>query len=311
MISEKLYLYQDREDVTLTTYVLEDSPEMLKGKKRGAVLVCPGGAYLFCSDREGEPIAMAFANMGYHVFVLRYSVYFEGKAVDFEKWQQDAAQKKPIPVNPNSVYPNPLRDIGKAMLTIHDHAEQWHVDTEKIAICGFSAGGHNCAMYSVYWNQPVITEFFNRNAACFKPAASILAYPLTDYISMKDATFDDPQAKGLFHLVNIAYLGSDQPDDDLLHEVSPARLVHKQTPPTFIWSTAADGLVPIRQSTLMADALAQHNIPFEVHIFEKGEHGLSTATQSSAGTNELIDSDAAKWLPLCDAWLHKRFAFEF
>ena len=310
MLSEKIRLYDDRDDVTLTTYVLDDSPEMLKGKKRGAVLVCPGGAYLFCSDREGEPIAMAFANMGYHVFVLRYSVYFEGKQVDFEQWQNDAAQNKSIPINPRSVFPNPMRDIAKAMLTIHQHADTWLVDTDKIAICGFSAGGHNCAMYAVNWNQPVITDFFKEDAASFRPAAAILAYPLTDYISMKDYAFDDPKAQGLFNLLNIAYLGKTAPDEDELTVVSPARLVHEQTPPVFIWSTAADGLVPIRQSTLMADALAQKRIPFEAHIFEAGEHGLSTATQSSAGTADLIDADAAKWIPLCDAWLQKRFALD-
>ena len=77
MKSEVIYLYKDRTDVTLTTYVLDDSREMLNGGKRPAVLICPGGAYLSCSDREGEPVAMAFAAMGYHAFVLRYSTYGE------------------------------------------------------------------------------------------------------------------------------------------------------------------------------------------------------------------------------------------
>ena len=63
MKSEVIYLYKDRTDVTLTTYVLDDSREMLNGGKRPAVLICPGGAYLSCSDREGEPVAMAFAAM--------------------------------------------------------------------------------------------------------------------------------------------------------------------------------------------------------------------------------------------------------
>ena len=70
-------LYENRDDVTLTTYVLADSKEMLNGKARPAVLICPGGAYISCSDREAEPVAMAFAAMGYHAFVLRYSVYGE------------------------------------------------------------------------------------------------------------------------------------------------------------------------------------------------------------------------------------------
>ena len=76
MITKTIQLYEGRADVTLTTYVLADSPEMLNGNKRPAVLVCPGGAYLGCSDREGEPVALRFAAMGYHAFVLRYSTYF-------------------------------------------------------------------------------------------------------------------------------------------------------------------------------------------------------------------------------------------
>lgn len=308
MLTKKIKLYEGRDDVTLTSYVLDDSPEMLNGKKRSAVLICPGGAYLFCSDREAEPIAMSFASMGYHAFVLRYSVYFAGRQVNMDKWRQDIAQEGSIPVNSRSVFPNPLLDMAKAMLTIHEHADEWLVDTEKIAICGFSAGAHNCAMYSVYWNQPLITGYFKMDAVCFRPAAAILAYPLTDYITMKDHAFADPQARDLFELVNIAYLGKADPDEHDLAAVSPARLVHEQTPPTFIWSTAADTLVPVRQSTLMADALAQKQIPFEVHIFESGLHGLSTATQSSAGSADLIDADAAKWLPLCESWLKKRLA---
>ena len=79
MIHEKKLLWPGREDVSLTTYVLDDSQEMLAGKARPAVIVCPGGAYLSCSDREGEPVALRFNAMGYHAFVLRYSVYSENK----------------------------------------------------------------------------------------------------------------------------------------------------------------------------------------------------------------------------------------
>ena len=74
MKTEIIKLYDNRSDVTLTTYVLQDSPEMLDGKTRPAILICPGGAYINCSDREAEPVAMKFASMGYHTFVLRYSV---------------------------------------------------------------------------------------------------------------------------------------------------------------------------------------------------------------------------------------------
>ena len=304
---EKIYLHENRKDVSLTVYALDESREMPGSKARGAVIVCPGGAYLGCSDREGEPVAMAFAAMGYHAFVLRYSVYDESgegfKVPDYSK---------PLPVKPHCVFPNPMRDIGKAMLLIRSRAAEWHIDTNKIALCGFSAGGHNCAMYSVYWDKPVMTEHFAVDAGALRPAASILAYPLCDYVLMgeaviKNASSGNPMAEDLFRAANIAFTGTEIPSAEMLNQISPARLVGKQTPPTFIWSTSEDSLVPIQQSTAMANALAANNIPFEMHIFEKGPHGVSLATHASAGTPEHLDKDAAKWVELCAEWLKKRF----
>ena len=303
MLSEKIYLIEGREDVSLTTYILDDAPEMPGGKKRGAVMICPGGGYLGCSDREGEPVAMAFAAMGYHAFVLRYSVYNGKTGLSF-RFSHD------MPAREHSVFPNPMYDIGRAMLHIRKNADVWHVDAEKIAICGFSAGGHNCAMYSVSWNKPLMTAYFGVEPGALKPAACILGYPVTDYTIMKGTTSADPIAEGLHRASKIALMGTADADDDMLVKMSPARLVDESAPPMFIWSTCEDALVPVQQSVLMASALAARGIPFEAHIFEKGPHGLSIATQASSGAASEIDSDAAKWIGLCGAWLDKRFAFE-
>lgn len=302
MLSMRMQLYEDREDVTLTTYVLDDSVEMLKGKVRPAVLICPGGAYLSCSDREGEPIAMRFAAMGYHAFVLRYSVYFEGKGWDMNP-------NASLEVNPHSIEPAPMRDIAKAMLTIRDHAAEWLVDTDRVAVCGFSAGAHNCAMYSVYWDKPVITGYFNRPKEDFKPAAAILGYMLSDYIMMKEQTMDE-MGRGLFNLSSLAFTGTPEPDDETLLRISPARQVSASTPPMFLWATAGDSLVPVEHTTRMSTALAQNKIPFEVHIFEEGQHGLSTSNQASAGAKDQLNADAEKWMELAEMWLRKRFAFD-
>lgn len=298
MICEKYYLHQGREDVSLTTYVLEDSPEMMAGKKRGAVLVCPGGAYLNCSDREGEPVAMAFAAMGYHAFVLRYSVYFEGRpGFDLAGVQQ---------VRPHSVFPHPMQDIGRAMLFIRERAEEWQVDMDKVAVCGFSAGAHNCAMYSVYWDKPLVAGALGVDAVLLKPAACILGYTLSDYIFMKGKAAGDAMAQAMFRASNMAFLGSAEGDEALLQAVSPARLVDKSTPPMFLWATSADNLVPVQHTTLLATALAEQGIPFELHVYEEGGHGLSVATAASAGAMSEIDGDAAGWVGLCAAWLNKR-----
>ncbi len=306
MKHETIYLREGRTDVTLTTYVLNDSPETLNGKKRPAVVVCPGGAYLSCSDREGEPIALAFANMGYHAFVLRYGVYQENRPGMF--FPEPGTT---VPVKEHCVHPNPIRDIARAFLEIHAHAEEWHVDVDKIAVCGFSAGAHNSAMYATRWHEPVLSDYFGVPAETFKPAACILGYTLSDYIYMKSASMgDDPMAEGLFKVSNIALIGTDSATDEQLADVSPAMHVTKNTPPTFLWATSEDTLVPVQHTLIMARALADEKIPFEVHVFENGPHGLSTATQSAAAAKSSIMPDVAQWLPMCATWLEKRFALD-
>ena len=302
MVHETIYLYEGRADVTLTTYVLSDSGEMLAGKGRPAVLICPGGAYLACSDREAEPIAMAFAVMGYHAFVLRYSVY-GGEAFDNKFGGMTPREE--------CRYPAPMREIGLAMLSIKEHAKQWLVDADRIAICGFSAGAHNCAMYATHWHMPVITDYFGRDKDLFRPAACILAYCISDYLYMREHADRHSGAKDLFDAANLSYLGRKEVSEEQLAEVSPVRFVTEEMPPTFLWTTAEDEVVPVQHSIRMAHALADSGVPFELHIFEEGRHGLSLATQASSGCKTQINKDAAKWIGLADAWLHKRFAIEF
>lgn len=300
MITKTIPLYEDRPDVTLTTYVLADSAEMLNGQRRPAVLVCPGGAYLGCSDREAEPVALRFAAMGYHAFVLRYSTY-GGGGLDFFPGGGD------LPVNPNSVHPAPMRDIGRAFLAIRARADEWLVDTDRIALCGFSAGAHNCAMYAVYWQDPVIHGHFGADPALFRPAAAILGYGISDYHLMFGAILD-PMTQDLSDAASIAFLGTKTPTNDLLDAVSPALHVSRNTPPTFLWATAADELVPVENTTRMATALAHAGVPFEIHVFEGGPHGLSLADQSTADALMHVDADASQWIGLAEAWLKKRFA---
>lgn len=127
------------EDITLTAYLLDSSNEMPNMKVRPAMLVLPGGAYKFCSDREAEPIAMAFLEQGYNAFVLRYSI------------KEDAE------------FPRPLEDAQTALEIIRGKSEEWCVDPEKVAVIGFSAGGHLAAALSTMGSV--------------RPNACVLGYP--------------------------------------------------------------------------------------------------------------------------------------
>lgn len=292
MLSKIIKLYDDKEDVTLTTYIVADSGELSEIGNRPAVIICPGGAYIFCSDREAEPVALRFAAMGYHAFVLRYST---------------AGERKSKERNKDCRHPIPLRDLGKAMLTIRENADKWQVDVDRIAVCGFSAGAHNAALYSTCWHTPILSDYFGVNSEMFRPAAAILSYGLSDYSYLFEKE-KDPYCKQLNKTSKTALLGDEYQSIEKLKEVSPYLHISKLTPPTFLWATAEDEIVPVQHSLQMAQGLAEHKIPFEMHIFEKGSHGLSLATQASAVAKSLINTDVAKWADLAEAWLEKRFA---
>lgn len=139
MILKEIILNKER-GVRLTAMIQKVGGEFNLFAKRPAVLVIPGGGYQFCSDREAEPVGFCYLKAGFDVFILRYSV---GK---------------------DAVWPNPLRDYESAMRYIRIHADEWHIDTERIAVVGFSAGGHLAGAAAA------ISEI--------KPAAAVLGYPV-------------------------------------------------------------------------------------------------------------------------------------
>ena len=114
---KKIVLNKER-NVSLTAMILDVGGEYRGIDARPAVLVIPGGGYMFCSDREADPVAAAYLRAGYHAFILRYSV------------------------GADALWPRPLQDYEEAMALIDAHAEDWHVLRDKIAVVGFSAGGH-------------------------------------------------------------------------------------------------------------------------------------------------------------------------
>ena len=298
MISEKIYLYENREDVFLTTYLWDASPELPAGEKRPLILVCPGGGYLNCSDREAEPVALRFAGMGYHAAVLRYSTYGERRD-DFAPLDTDDY------VKPQVLYPAQMRELGMAILLLKRNAERWHIDPNRVAICGFSAGAHNCAMYAVNWNRPVLSDALKASPETLRPAAVILGYPVVDFgITEGVCDADRPLYADMYK----AFIGTAVPSEAQFTEVNAAWHVSADTSPMFIWSTAADATVPVVNSLNLASALSKNGVPFELHIFEDGPHGMGLCDQASAGVTQHMNAAAAKWPDLAGRWLDKRFA---
>ncbi|MBQ1504271.1 MAG: alpha/beta hydrolase [Oscillospiraceae bacterium] len=250
-------------------YLHEPSPEYgPENDARPAVVVVPGGGYFFTSDREADPIAFEFLNAGYNVFLLRYSV---------------APDR----------YPTALLELTGLLAHIRQNAEKYHVLPDKIAVCGFSAGGHLSASSGILWKEPVLAETLGVESRLLRPDAMILSYPV---ITSGEFAHRDSFVK---------LLGENQDDEAWLSAMSLEKRVDSSAPPAFIWHTFRDELVPLENSLMLASALRKANVPFELHVFPDGCHGLSTADERALkiGNDALLQPAAAQWLGLCKVWL--------
>ncbi len=278
-------LWEGREDVTLTAYILDNCFDADPDRTRPAVLICPGGGYQYCSDREAEPVAMKFAAMGYHTMILRYSV------------RQTAP--KPELVR----YPKPVVDIAKALAVIRENSGAWRVDADRIGICGFSAGGHLCGELAVHWHEPWLADELGLPNERFRPNAAILVYALLDAVA-EEAYMQAEQFFGAGD-VNGTLLGEEHPTLEEQKKISPAYHVTPECPPCFLVHAANDFLVPVENTLNMAAALTKAQVPYEVHIFETGSHGFSVADETSSTMDFEMHPEAAGWVGLAAGWLRR------
>lgn len=295
MKKERISLSESRPEVGLTAYIQEENHEFGKAPARPAVIVCPGGAYCALSFEEAEPVALRFLGMGYHAFVLEYSVSFG----DFRKMYREETGSG----DPAANHPGPLLELCRAMLAIRENAERWRLDPESVVLCGFSAGGHLAATLAARYNEPWLAQKLGCTSKELRPAAAILSYPVVDIQLAMQMPHKDERDRKMFRQCLAAICGSVDPDAETLAEVSPVRFVSPDTPPCFIWATADDETVSCGQAMAFASALSDAGVPFELHIFEHGPHGLSLADRSTAVSPETNVPEVAKWVTLAEAWL--------
>lgn len=226
----------EQRNVTLTS--------MLHGATEGpaqrpAVLILPGGGYQSLADGESETVAYSFLNAGFQAFVLRYSI------AEHKTW------------------PNPLDDYEQAMEMIRSHAEEWNVASDKIAVMGFSAGGHLTACAAT----------ISKN----RPNAAILGYAATSKELSSSMSTEKPLPV-------------------------PNEHVDVKTCPCFLMATCDDTAVPIGENSVsFTRALAQHGIQFESHIYAYGGHGFSNGQKSVVGN--AVCSRVSNWQRDCIEWL--------
>ena len=226
---------------------------------RPAMIILPGGGYKYRSDRENEPIAVKFLEKGYNVFVLEYSI---------------------APIS----YPTQLIEGLMAVAYVRENAKSLGVNPDMIGAIGFSAGGHLCGMLSTMFNEPVVKEKLGKKAKFCKLNASVLCYP----VILSGEKTNRPTME------NIS--GSDKTLEEYL---SIDKRVTKDSVPAFIWHTTQDGSVPVESSLELASAYRKAGVPFELHLFEVGGHGLSLCSKETNLVNEPVKA----WIDMMFTWL--------
>ena len=219
---------------------------------------------------RADPVAMQFLQAGYNVFTLYYTCRSD-ETVPALRWQ-------------------PLIDAAGAILHIRRNAERLGTDPAKIAICGFSAGGHLAASTAILWDAEPVQTALGIHGTEARPDAVVLGYPVIT-------------AGEYRHDGSIVNLCGD--DADLRATMSLENQVRDGLPPFFVWHTVEDPSVPVQNSLLLAGALTAHKVPLELHLFAHDGHGTSTCTWEVNTPNK----HNSAWVALCTDWLAETFDF--
>jgi len=243
---------------TLTIYL----PEAAKANG-AAVVICPGGGYGFVAmDHEGHQIARWLNGLGVAGFIVDYRHRTKGYG-----------------------HPAPLQDAQRAIRTVRSGAAEWKVDPAKIGILGFSAGGHLASTAATHFDagDPAAADPIQRAGS--RPDFAVLCYAVI--------AFDEPYT----HRGSQQNLLGKDADPALVRSLSNEKQVTAQTPPTFLFHTDEDKGVPPENSVEFYLALRRAGVPGELHVFQKGQHGIGLGL-SVPGTSA--------WPKLCEAWMRNR-----
>jgi len=203
-----------------------------------AIVICPGGGYGALASHEGPDYARFLNEVGIAGFVLKYRLGSAGYR-----------------------HPVMLHDAARAVRIVRARATEWNVDPKRIGVMGSSAGGHLASTLLTHFDagKPDSTDPIERQSS--RPDLGILCYAV---ISMGQFT----------HQGSKHNLLGNEPSPELVHALSNELQVTKDTPPCFIWHTWEDGAVPVENSFQFAEALRKAGVPFDLHIYQKGAHGL-------------------------------------
>lgn len=246
-----------------------DPIEQVNAERRyPAMLIMAGGAYRWVSEREQEPVAFGYLSRGYSAFSLIYSCA------------------------PHS-YPVALREAVMAMIYIRQNAAELNVDPNMVCAMGFSAGGHLLGSLANLYNDGSCEDLIEKSGISPRPDAVVYCYPVVTTGEKAHAGSAENISGG---------------DPERARYLSIENNITSDAPPAFIWHTQEDQSVPVRNSLLLASAYEKAGVPFSLHIFEKGVHGMSTADSQvyPASAVPKCSTDMPKWLEMSVNWLRDR-----
>lgn len=229
--------------------------EYVAGSK-GAVVVCPGGAYAGRAEHESDAIGEWFKSIGITAIVLEYRV---------------APYKHPAEIS----------DVQRAIRYVRYNADKYGIDKDKIAVMGFSAGGHLAGMASVHYDKKMYEPTDEIDNESARPDLSILCYPVID---MGEYRHDGSR---------LNLIGT-RPTTEMREFMSLHKQITDDTPEAFLWHTSSDDAVPVMNSLLYAQGLAERRINYEMHVYPMGPHGLGLAKDNPY---------VAKWSRDLEEWL--------
>jgi acetyl esterase/lipase len=251
-------LGSDEADKPSITYF----PPWGKNPSGTGVIVAPGGSYRFeATNHEGRQVANWFNAMGIAAFMLQYRL------------------------GPRYHHPIELGDAQRAIRLVRARAGEFNVRPDRIGMMGFSAGGHLASTAATHFDNgnPEAADPIERAGS--RPAFLILAYPVI--------TMEPPYA----HEASVQALLGDHPDPKLRELLSNEKHVTAQTPPTFLFATSDDDVVPVENSVAFYTALHKAGVPAEIHIFAHGPHGVGL---------DLADLSLGEWPTLLKEWMRQR-----
>ncbi len=250
-------LGKEDKDIPTLTPYLPD-PAKATG---AAIVICPGGGYGGLAPHEGGQYARFLNEAGIAGFVLKYRLGSAGYR-----------------------HPVMLQDAARAVRMVRARADEWKLDPKRIGIMGSSAGGHLASTLLTHFDagKPDAADPIERQSS--RPDLGILCYAV---ITMGQFTH-----QGSMHNL----LGKD-PSPELVRDLSNELQVTKETPPCFVWATYEDSAVPIENSLQFAEALRKAGVPFDLHIYQKGQHGLGL------GTHDWNPEKRHPWTRDCIFWL--------